>query len=108
MFLFFTILSKLMLILCGMLIGAWIECGYTHLILIGIIMSIVLHFAYLFGARYYIKTKSKIHIRKLHYGDDKPNEMSDKVWEKVQALLQVTACPDKLEPASNKDYEDEP
>lgn len=108
MFLLFTILSKLMLILCGMLIGAWIECGYTNLILIGIIMSIGLHFTYLFVARYYIKSKRNIHIRELRYGDDKPDEMSDEVWEKVQALLSVTSCPDKLEPTSSKDYEDEP
>ena len=108
MFLLFTILSELMLVFCGMLIGAWITYGYTYVILIGIIMSIVLHFIYLFMARHYIKAKIKIHIRELHYGDDKPDEMSDEVWEKVQALLQVTACPDKLEPTSNKDYEDEP
>lgn len=108
MFLFFTILSKLMLILCGMLIGAWIECGYTHLILIGIIASIILHFTYSFMAKHYIKAKNKIRVRKIHYGDDKPDEIPDEVWEKVQALLQVTACPDKLEPTSNKDYEDKP
>lgn len=108
MFLLFTILSKLMLVYCGMMIGAWIAYGYTHIILIGIIMSIGLHFAYLFVARYYIKAKSKIRIRELHYGDDKPDDMPDEVWEKVQALLQVTACPDKLEPTSSKDYEDEP
>lgn len=108
MFLLFTIISKLMLVFCGMFIGAWIAYGYTHIFLIGIIMSIILHFAYLFVARYYIKTKSKIHIRELHYGDDKPDDMPDEVWEKVQALLQVTACPDKLEPTSSKDYEDEP
>ena len=108
MFLLFTILSKLTLVLCGMLIGAWIECGYTNLILIGIIMSIGLHFAYSFIAGHYIKSKSKIHIRELHYGDDKPDDMPDEVWEKIQALLSVTQCPDKLEPTSNKDYEDEP
>lgn len=108
MFLFFTILSKLMLILCGMLIGAWIECGYTNFILIGIIISIGLHFAYFFAAGQYIKSKRNIHIHELHYGDDKPDDMSDEVWEKVQALLSVTSCPDKLEPTSSKDYEDEP
>lgn len=108
MFLLFTILSKLMLVYCGMMIGAWIAYGYTHIILVGIIMSIGLHFAYLFVARYYIKAKSKIHIRELRYGDDKPDEMSDEVWEKVQDLLRVTTCPDKLEPTSSKDYEDEP
>lgn len=109
MFLLFTILSKLMLVYCGMMIGAWIAYGYTHIILIGIIMSIGLHFIYLFMAKFYIKSKNHVHIRELHYGDDKPDEMSDEVWEKVQALLQVTACPDKLEPtSSNKDYEDEP
>lgn len=108
MFLFFTILSKLMLVLCGMLISAWIECGYTHLILIGIIMSISLHFIYLFVAKYYKRSNSNIHIRELHYGDDKPDGMPDEVWEKIQALLSVTSCPDKLEPTSSKDYEDEP
>ena len=108
MFLFFTILSKLMLVFCGMLIGAWITYGYTHVILIGIIMAIGLHFIYLFMAKYYIKSKNNIHIRELRYGDDKPDEMSDEVWEKIQALLRVTSCPDKLEPTSNKDYEDEP
>ena len=108
MFLFFTVLSKLMLIVCGMFIGTWIEYGYTNLILIGIIIAISLHFIYLFVARYYIKSKNNVHIRELRYGDDKPDEMSDEVWEKVQALLQVTACPDKLEPTSSKDYEDEP
>lgn len=108
MFLLFTILSKLMLVYCGMMIGAWIAYGYTHIILIGIIMSIGLHFAYLFVARYYINAKSKIRIRELHYGDDKPDDIPDEVWEKVQALLQVTACPDKLEPTPSKDYEDEP
>ena len=108
MFLLFIILSKLMLVYCGMMIGAWIAWGYTYVILIGIIMSIVLHFIYLFMAKHYIKAKSKIYIHELHYGDDKPDEMSDEVWEKVQALLQVTACPDKLEPTSSKDYEDEP
>ena len=109
MFLLFTILSKLMLVYCGMMIGAWIAYGYTHIILIGIIMSITLHFICLFMAKYYIKSKNNVHICELHYGDDKPDEMSDEVWEKVQALLQVTACPDKLEPtSSSKDYEDEP
>jgi hypothetical protein len=108
MFLLFTILSKLMLVCCGMLIGAWITYGYTNLILIGIIMSIGLYFAYFFIAGHYIKADNKVHIRELHYGDNKPDEMSDEIWEKVQALLQVTACPDKLEPASSKDYEDEP
>lgn len=108
MFLFFTILSKLMLILCGMLIGTWIECGYTHLILIGIIMSIGLHFVYFFIAGNYIKSKNNIHVRELRYGDDKPDEMSDEVWEKIQALLSVTSCPDKPESTSHKDYEDEP
>lgn len=97
-----------MLILCGMLIGAWIECGYTNFILIGIIISIGLHFAYFFVAGQYIKSKRNIHIHELHYGDDKPDDMSDEVWEKVQALLSVTSCPDKLEPTSSKDYEDEP
>ena len=108
MFLLFTILSELTLVLCGMLIGAWIECGYTNLILIGIIMSIGLHFAYSFIAGPYIKSKSKMRIRELHYGDDKPDGMSDEVWEKIQDLLRVTACPDKLEPSDSKDYEDEP
>lgn len=108
MFLLFTILSKLMLVFCGMLIDAWIECGYTHLIFIGIIMSIGLHFICLFVAKCYIKSKNHAHIRELQYGDDKPDGMSDEVWEKVQALLQVTACPDKLEPISSKDYKDEP
>ena len=108
MFLFFTILSKLMLVLCGMLIGAWIAYGYTYVILIGIIMSIGLHFIYLFMARHYIKAKIKLRVHELHYGDDKPDEMPDEVWEKIQALLQITECPDKLEPTSSKDYEDEP
>ena len=63
MFLLFTIPNKLMLILCGIFVGAWIECCYTHAIFIGIIMSTDLHFIYL---------------------------------------------PDKLEPTSSKDYEDEP
>ena len=109
MVLFFTILSKLMLVLCGMMLGAWIAWGYTYVILIGIIMSIVLHFIYLFMAKHYIKAKSKICVREIHYGDDKPDEIPDEVWEKVQALLSVTACPDKLEPISyNKDYEDKP
>ena len=108
MFLLFTILSKLMLVYCGMMIGAWIAYGYTHIILIGIIMSIVLHFIYFFIAGHYIKSKNNVRVRELRYGDDKPDEMSDEVWEKVQALLQVTACPDKLEPTSSKDYEDEP
>ena len=98
-----------MLVYCGMMIGAWIAYGYTHIILIGIIISITLHFICLFMAKYYIKSKNHVHIRELHYGDDKPDEMPDEVWEKVQALLQVTACPDKLEPtSSSKDYEDEP
>lgn len=97
-----------MLVYCGMMISAWIAYGYTHIILTGIIMSIVLHFTYCFIAGHYIKSKSKIHVRELHYGDDKPDEMPDEVWEKVQALLQVTACPDKLEPSDSKDYEDEP
>ena len=35
MFLLFTILSKLMLVYCGMMIGAWIEYGYIHVILAG-------------------------------------------------------------------------
>ena len=108
MFLFFTILSKLMLVYCGMMIGAWIAYGYTHIILIGIIMSISLHFICLFVAKYYIKYKNNVHIRELRYGDDKRDNIPDEVWEKVQALLQVTACPDKLEPTSSKDYEDEP
>ena len=108
MFLLFTILSKLMLVFCGMLIGAWIEYGYTNLILIGIIMSIGLHFAYFFIAGHYIKSKNHAHIRELHYGDDKPDNMPDTVWEKVQDLLRATECPDKLEPSDSKDYEDEP
>lgn len=108
MFLLFTILSELMLVYCGMMIGAWIAYGYTHIILIGIIMSIGLHFAYLFVAKYYRRSNSNVHIRELRYGDDKPDDMPDEVWEKVQALLQVIACPDKLEPTSSKDYEDEP
>ena len=108
MFLLFTILSKLMLVYCGMMISAWIVYGYTHIILISIIMSITLHFACLFVARCYIKSKNNVHIRELRYGDDKPDEIPDEVWEKVQALLQVTACPDKLEPTASKDYEDEP
>ena len=108
MFLFFTILSKLMLVFCGMFVGTWIEHGYTHLILIGIIMAIGLHFIYLFMARDYRRSNSNVHIRELHYGDNKPDEMPDEVWEKVQDLLRVTACPDKLEPTSSKDYKDEP
>ena len=92
MFLLFIILSKLMPVYYGMMIGAWIAYGYTHIILIGIIMSITLHFICLFMAKYYIKSKNNVHIRELHYGDDKPDE----------------ACPDKLEPTSSKDYEDEP
>lgn len=108
MFLLFKTISKLMLVFCGMFIGAWIECGYANIFLIGIILSIVLHFAYLFVAGQYIKSKSKVHIHELHYGDAKPDDMSDEVWEKVQALLSVTSCPDKLEPTSSKDYEDEP
>ena len=108
MFLLFTILSKLMLVYCGMMIGAWIAYGYTHIILIGIIMSTALHFICLFMAKYYIKSTNNVHVRELHYGDDKPDDMPDEVWEKVQALLSVTQCPDKLEPTSSKDYEDEP
>ena len=108
MFLLFTILSKLMLVLCGMMIDTWIEWGYTHLILIGIIMSITLHFICLFVAKYYSKSNSNVHIRELQYGDDKHNGMSDEVWEKVQDLLRATECPDKLEPSNSKDYEDEP
>ena len=101
-----------MLVFCGMFIGAWIECGYSNIFLTGILLSIGLHFAYFYIARRYIKSKSRIHIRELHYGDDKPDGMPDgmpdEVWEKVQDLLSVTACPDKLEPASCEDYEDEP
>ena len=48
-------------------------------------------------------------VREIHYGDSKPDEMPDEIWEKIQALLQITECPDKLEPtSSSKDYEDEP
>ena len=108
MFLLFTILNKLMLVYCGMMIGAWIAYGYTNIILIGIIMAIGLHFIYLFVAKYYRRSNSNIHIRELHYGDDKPDDIPDEVWEKVQDLLRVTACPDKLEPSDSKDYEDEP
>lgn len=109
MFLLFKILSKLMLVFCGMFIGTWIECGYAHIFPIGIILSIVLHFAYLAVAGHYINSKNHVHIRELHYGDDKPDNMPDEVWEKVQALLSVIACPDKLEPTQAcKDYEDEP
>lgn len=108
MFLFFTILSKLMLVFCGVFVDIWIEYGYTYLILIGIVITIGLHFICLFVAKYYIKSKNHAHIRELQYGDDKPDGMSDEVWEKVQDLLRVTACPDKLEPSDSKDYEDEP
>ena len=108
MFLLFTILSKLMLVICGMMIDTWIEWGYTHLILIGIIISITLHFICLFMAKYYKRSNSNVHIRELQYGDDKPDGMSDEVWEKVQDLLRATECPDKLEPSDSKDYEDEP
>ena len=104
MFLLFTILSKLILVLCGMMIDAWIEWGYTHLILIGIIMSITLHFICLFVAKYYRKSNSSVHICELHYGDDKPDGMSDEIWEKIQDLLRVTSCPDKLEPSDSNDY----
>ena len=107
MFLLCKIISKLMLVFCGMFIGAWIKCGYAPIYPIEIILSIGLHFTYLCIARRYIKANNKIHIRELHYGDDKPDDMPDEVWEKVQALLSVTSCPDKLEPTSNKDYEDE-
>lgn len=108
MFLLFTILSKLMLVLCGMMIDTWIAYGYTHIILIGIIMSITLHFICLSMAKYYKRSNSNAHIRELHYGDDKPDNMPDEVWEKVQDLLRATECPDKLEPSDSKDYEDEP
>lgn len=108
MFLLLTIISKLMLVFCGMFIGAWIECGYTHLFLIGIIISIFLHFAYFIMAGRYIKSKSKIHIRELHYGDDKPDDMPDEVWDKVQDLLSIAMCPDKLEPTTAcEDCEDD-
>lgn len=108
MFLLFKTISKLMLIFCGMFIGAWIECGYSNIFLTGVLLSIGLHFAYFYMAGRYIKSKSRVHIHELHYGDDKPDNMPDEVWEKVQALLNVTACPDKLEPTSCEDYEDEP
>lgn len=108
MFLFFIILSKLMLVFCGMFVDIWIEYGYTYLILIGIIITIGLHFICLFVAKYYRRSNSNVHIRELHYGDDKPDNMPDEIWEKIQALLQLTECPDKLEPTSSKDYEDEP
>ena len=109
MFLLFTIISKLMLVFCGMFIGAWIECGYAPIYPIGIILFIGLHLAYFFGARHYIKSKSRVHIHELRYGDDKPDGMPDEIWEKVQDLLSVTACPDKLEPTTAcEDYEDEP
>ena len=108
MFLLCTIISKLMLVFCGIFIGVWLECGYAHIFPIGLILSIGLHFAYFFEARHYIKSKSRIHIHELRYGDDKPDGMPDEVWEKVQDLLSVTACPDKLEPTSYEDYEDEP
>ena len=39
MFLLFTILSKLMLMLCGMLVGAWIAWGYTYIILTNLITA---------------------------------------------------------------------
>lgn len=109
MFLLFTTISKLMLVFCGMFIVAWVEYGYAPILLIGIIVSIGLHFAYFFMAGHYIKSKSKIHIHELRYGDDKPDDMPDEVWEKVQDLLSVTACSDKLEPTTEcEDYEDEP
>lgn len=98
MYKLFLIVSNLMLILCGMFIGAWIECGYTHLFLVGIILSLFLHYAYVIIAGRYIKSEHKVHIRELRYGDDKPEDMPDEVWDKVQALLSVTACPDKTEP----------
>lgn len=59
MFLLFTIISKLMLVFCGMFIGAWIECGYAHIFPIGVILSIGLHFAYFFTAGRYIKSKKQ-------------------------------------------------
>lgn len=109
MFLLFTIISKLMLVFCGMFIGAWIECGYAPIYPIGVILSIGLHLAYFFVAGRYIKSKSRVHIRELHYGDDKPDDMPDEVWDKIQDLLSVTMCSDALEPTTAcEDYEDEP
>lgn len=103
-------LSKLMLVFCGMCIGAWIKCGYTPELLIGVIGFIILHYVYLCIAGRYIKSKGKIHIHELHLGDDKPDDMPDEIWEKVQALLSVTECPDKVEPvdAGESGEADEP
>ena len=102
-------LSKVSLIVCGICIGVCIKCGYTHTLNTGIVVSIVLHYTYLCLAGQYIKSKKNIHIHELHLGDDKPDGMPDEVWEKVQELLSVTECPDKLEPTQAcEDYEDEP
>lgn len=103
MFKLFKILSKLMLVLCGMCIGAWIKCGYTPELLIGVIGFIILHYVYLCIAGRYIKSKRSIHIHELHLGDDKPDSMPDEIWEKVQELLSVTECPDKFEPVEPVD-----
>lgn len=107
MFKLLKVLSKILLIICGMFIGAWIECGYTPMFLIGIVGSIILHYVYLCMAGRYIKSKSRVHICELHYGDAKPDDMPDEIWEKVQDLLIVTACPDKFE-SDDTDESDEP
>lgn len=88
---FFKLISKLALIACGMFIGEMLTCGFHWIPFAGAILSIVLHYLYIYEGVKLIHKKSNIKITHLKLGDSKPEEMPEELWKKVQSLLEYSA-----------------
>ena len=88
---FFKLISKLTLIACGMFIGEMLACGFHWIPFTGAILSIVLHYSYIYEGAKLIHKESRIKITHLKLGDSKPEEMPEELWEKVQGLLEYSA-----------------
>ena len=87
----FKLLSKLALVACGIFIGDMYIHGFEWITFVGVVLSIVMHYLYIYYGAQMLREKSRFKIRELKLGDPKPEEMPEEVWDKLQGLLQYSA-----------------
>lgn len=85
------LLSKIVLIVCGLFIGDMLSNGFSWLMFIATLACIGLHYLYLREGSKILQSKRSTHIHTLKLGDPKPEEMPEELWQKLQGLLEFTA-----------------
>jgi hypothetical protein len=89
MYIVAILISKLMLVFCGIFITVLLDYGFNITIIIALIISILAHYGYLHCARNIrMSSKPRVKVHELRPGDSKPDGIPDEVWNTIQSIMQ--------------------